>query len=97
MLAENNKVVCLSLSLNVIAVIPWSHPAENIGHILSEALARQLKLLMKDLKEQLNHTSTQNVALPELLIFHPEQLQHYVILAYHPKKSDQSLGIMVYK
>ena len=90
-------MICVSLSFNTLAVIPWSDPAENIGPILCMALTRQLKLFMEDLKEQLLHTSVKNVVLPELYFFYPEQLQHYVTLVYHPESSEQSLGMVIQK
>ena len=85
-------MVCLSLSFDTVSVIPWTDPAENIGPILCMALTRQLKLIMEDLKEQLLHTSIKNIEVPKIFHFHPEALQHYVELVYHPQRSDQSLG-----
>ena len=87
-------MVCLSLSFDTVSVIPWTDPAENIGPILCMALTRQLKLIMEDLKEQLLHTSIKNIEVPKIFHFHPEALQHYVELVYHPQRSDQSLGIL---
>ena len=86
-------MLCLSLSFDTLAMIPWSDPAENIAPILCTSLSRQLKLVVEDLKEQLLHGPIKAVEIPKIFHFRPEQLQHYVTLAYHPEKSDQSLGI----
>ncbi|KAK4025765.1 hypothetical protein OUZ56_014812 [Daphnia magna] len=86
---RNSHVLCLSF--DTISVVPWSDPAENIGPILCMAITRQLKLMMEDLKEQLRHTSIRNIEIPKIFHFHPESLQHYVTLVYHPQRSDQSL------
>ena len=89
----SHPVVCLNLSFDTVSVIPWNDHAENIGPILCMSITRQLKLIIEDLKEQLNHTSIKNVEIPQIFHFNPEQLQHYITLAYHPSKTDQSLGI----
>ena len=75
-------------------MIPWNDDAENIGPILCMSITRQLKLIIEDLKEQLRHTSVNNVEMPQVFHFHPQGLQHYVTLTYHPSKTDQSLGIL---
>ena len=84
--------MCFSLPIDALSVIPWSDPAENIGPILCMSLTRQLKLFVEDLKEQLSHMSIKDVQMPKIFHFLPSSLQHYVTLAYHPDKSEQSLG-----
>jgi len=90
-----NQVMCLSLSLDTVSIIPWSDPAERIAPILCTSLTRQLKLIIEDLKEQLVHSSINSIEIPKIFHFHPELLQHFVSLAYHPEKSDSSLGINI--
>jgi len=88
---KSHPVMCFSLPIDALSVIPWSDPAENIGPILCMSLTRQLKLFVEDLKEQLSHMSIKDVQMPKIFHFLPSSLQHYVTLAYHPDKSEQSL------
>jgi len=88
---RSQPVLCLSLTFDTLSVIPWSDPAENIGPILCMSLTRQLKLFVEDLKEQLSHMPITEIQIPKIFHFLPDSLQHYITLAYHPDKSEESL------
>lgn len=88
---RSQLALCLSLTFDALSVIPWSDPAENIGPILCMSLTRQLKLFVEDLKEQLRHMPINDVQIPKIYHFLPDVLQHYITLAYHPEKSEESL------
>ena len=93
--AGANPTVCLSVSLDALSVVPWSEPAENLGPILGASVARQLKLLVEDLKQQLVERvdgDVDGLRLPEVLHFWPEPLRHPVTLAFHPQHTDKDLG-----
>ena len=92
----SQPVLCLSLTFDTLSVIPWSDPAENIGPILCMSLTRQLKLFVEDLKEQLSHMPITEIQIPKIFHFLPDSLQHYITLAYHPDKSEESLGTKFY-
>jgi len=88
---RSQPVLCLSLTFDTLSVIPWSDPAENIGPILCMSLTRQLKLFVEDLKEQLCHMPIKDIQIPKIFHFFPDSLQHYITVAYHPNKSEESL------
>ena len=94
--AGSQPVLCLSLTFDTLSVIPWSDPAENIGPILCMSLTRQLKLFVEDLKEQLCHMPIKDIQIPKIFHFFPDSLQHYITVAYHPNKSEESLGNLLY-